>query len=227
MRELTADTAIDRLPRWSPDGKWLAFFTTRSGLLHIWKVRPDGSDLQIVRKEPAAYVVWSPDGSHLATGVGSRDGVNARSPGLVPADASAPDQRVDTLPPSSLGRLIANDWSPDGKRLAGQLDAVGSAGKGIAVFSLDTRTYERITAFGEWPVWLPDSRRLLFVANGNAFYVADTRTKEVRQVWAVKRDVLGPPRLTRDGRRAYFSRRVTEADIWLLTMRDGPSSTKR
>jgi hypothetical protein len=76
-------------------------------------------------------------------------------------------------------------------------------------------------------VWLPDSRRLLFVANGNAFYVADTRTKEVRQVWAVKRDVLGPPRLTRDGRRAYFSRRVTEADIWLLTMRDGPSSTKR
>jgi hypothetical protein len=32
------------------------------------------------------------------------------------------------------------------------------------------------------------------------------------------RDVLGPPRLTRDGREAYFSRRVTESDVWLVTL---------
>jgi hypothetical protein len=34
----------------------------------------------------------------------------------------------------------------------------------------------------------------------------------------VARDVIGPPRLSRDGRRMFFSRRVTEADIWLLTL---------
>ncbi|MGH7608161.1 MAG: hypothetical protein ACREME_12570, partial [Gemmatimonadales bacterium] len=67
-------------------------------------------------------------------------------------------------------------------------------------------------------VWLPDSRRLLFVSGGNAFYVIDRVTKRVAQVFAVARDVIGPPRLTRDGRRMYFSRRVTEADIWLVSL---------
>jgi hypothetical protein len=47
----------------------------------------------------------------------------------------------------------------------------------------------------------------------------DTRTKAARKVFTVARDVLGPPRLTRDGRALYFSRRVTEADVWMATLR--------
>jgi hypothetical protein len=31
--------------------------------------------------------------------------------------------------------------------------------------------------------------------------------------------VLGPPRLTRDGRHAFFSRRQTESDIWIATVK--------
>ena len=42
-------------------------------------------------------------------------------------------------------------------------------------------------------------------------------TREVREIFAVTRDVLGPPRLTRDGRQVVYSRRTVEADIWLLT----------
>lgn len=41
--------------------------------------------------------------------------------------------------------------------------------------------------------------------------------EKVRKIFSVTRDVIGPPRLTRDGRTAYFSRRVTESDIWLVT----------
>jgi Tol biopolymer transport system component len=107
-------------------------------------------------------------------------------------------------------------WSPDGSRIAGQ---VGVAGKGVAVYDLRTNAYERVTDFGEWPAWLPDSRHLLFVARGKEFHVVDTRTREVRRIWSVPRDVIGPPRLSRDGRAMYFSRRVTESDVWLLTMR--------
>jgi hypothetical protein len=33
----------------------------------------------------------------------------------------------------------------------------------------------------------------------------------------VPRDVIGPPRMSADGTQVVFSRRVTEADIWLLT----------
>jgi hypothetical protein len=81
---------------------------------------------------------------------------------------------------------------------------------------LRSRRYDRLTDFGGYPVWLPDSRRLLFVSGGRDFHVVDTRSRKVEKVFSVPRDVIGPPQLTRDGREAYFSRRVTEGDIWLL-----------
>jgi hypothetical protein len=60
---------------------------------------------------------------------------------------------------------------------------------------------------------------VLFVAGGKGFYLADLRSGQVRKIYSVARDVIGPPRLTRDGKKAYFSRRVTESDIWLASLR--------
>src|SRR2546426_1354179 len=37
----SGDTASDRLPRWSPDGNWIAVFSNRSGPLQIWKIRSE------------------------------------------------------------------------------------------------------------------------------------------------------------------------------------------
>ena len=48
--------------------------------------------------------------------------------------------------------------------------------------------------------------------------MVDVRTKATTQIFSVKRDILGPPRVTRDGRVAFFSRRNTESDIWLATL---------
>jgi len=218
LRQVTADTAIDRLPRWSPDGKWLAFFSTRSGPLHIWKIRPDGSELQVVSAEPAAYVAWSPDSRQIATGVGSSGPVEAWRTGIISADLATPN-RGEVAPAAPFGKFIVNAWSPDGDKLVGQINAVGAAGEGIAVYSRRTRTYAKVSDVGEWPVWLPDSRRILFVVGGNAFYVLDTQTKVARKIFSVQRDVLGPPRISRGGRFIYFSRRVTEADVWMLSLR--------
>jgi hypothetical protein len=57
------------------------------------------------------------------------------------------------------------------------------------------------------------------VSGGKAFYVVDRVTRQVRKVFSVAQDVIGPPQLTRDGRTLYYSRRVTQADIWLLNLR--------
>jgi Tol biopolymer transport system component len=76
-----------------------------------------------------------------------------------------------------------------------------------------------LTDFGEWPVWLPDGRHILFVSGGKAFYIVDRETRQVRKVFTAGRDVIGPPRLTRDGRHALYSRRVTEADLWLVRLK--------
>ena len=67
-------------------------------------------------------------------------------------------------------------------------------------------------------MWLPDSRRILFVADKKAFYLLDSRSKKIRKIFSVTADVIGPPRLARDGT-AYFSRRVTEADVWMVTLK--------
>jgi serine/threonine protein kinase len=47
LRQLTDDVVYTyAVPRWSPDGKQIAFFSNRSGRPQIWTIRPDGSNLQ-------------------------------------------------------------------------------------------------------------------------------------------------------------------------------------
>jgi len=216
LRQVTGDAAIDRVPRWSPDGRWLAFFSTRSGPVELWRIRPDGSDLAQISEGGASYFAWAPDGRRIAT----TRSVSSQSAdgGAVVFDPDRPwkQQSLEELPyvDTPPGRFLVNSWSPDGERLAGQVDMPG---RGIAVYSIRSRTWDRVSDFGEWPVWLPDSRRILFVADGRAFYVVDSRSKEIRKVLSVASDVIGPPRLARDGT-VYFSRRVTEADVWMATL---------
>jgi Tol biopolymer transport system component len=217
LRQVT-NGATDRLPRWSPDGKWIACFSNRTGGLELWKIRPDGSGQQQLTECSASYLAWSPDGSRMATVFSLEEG--AEKTGVLVFDPNRPwkEQIAEVLPlfdPSS-GYFLVNSWSPDGRRLAGQ---VNGERPGIAMYTLASRAYERLTDFGEWPVWLPDSRRVLFVADGKGFFVADTRSRQVQKIFSVTRDVIGPPRLTRDGRTANFSRRVTESDIWHCTFR--------
>jgi Tol biopolymer transport system component len=218
LRQLNNEMAIDRMPRWSPDGKWLVFSSTRSGRLALWKIRPDGSDLQQLTEEGGWFPTWSPSGSQIATVLGYDEGPAKTAVWILDPNRTAKQQTPESLPKIRWSSLpfLAPSWSADGERIAGML---GNPGTGIAVYSLRSHTYERLTEFGEWPVWLPDNRRVLFVTGGNAFYVVDAQSKQVRKIYSVARDVIGPPRLTRDGKKAYFSRRVTESDIWLITLK--------
>jgi len=217
LRQLTSDAAIDRVPRWSPDKTWIAFFSNRSGPLALWKIRAaDGSDLQQVT-ESGGIPVWSPDSTRLVTTnvLDFAAGV-AR---VVDANRRWQDQKPQLLgdPDPSLHPFIPNAWSPDGAKLAGQIGFSDRGGIGIVVYTFASRSYERLTDFGEWPAWFGDSRRLFFVSKGKEFWVLDTRTKQTRKVYSTAWDVLGPPRVTRDGRSVFYSRRVSEGDIYLLT----------
>ena len=212
LRQIT-EGAIDRVPRWSPDSKWIACFSDRSHRLELWKIRPDASGLQQLTEGGFSYFAWSPDGSRIATNSWPSERVTMFDPNR-PWKEQTPEMLPPFDPPSD--RFLVNSWSPDGRRLVGQVDGEHP---GIAIYSLAPRAYERLADFGEWPVWLPDSRRVLFVANGSAFYILDTRSRQIRKILSVTGDVIGPPRLTPDGKKAYYSRRVTEADVWLCTLR--------
>jgi len=72
---------------------------------------------------------------------------------------------------------------------------------------------------GDWPLWLNDNRRLLFVSQGKILLL-DTRTRKYQPVLPVTdEDVdIGSPGLTRDNRMIYFTFVAAEADIWLRTL---------
>lgn len=58
------DTAAD----WSPDGQWIVFMSDRAGSSDLYRMRPDGSELQAISLSPAyeGDPSWSPDGQQIA-----------------------------------------------------------------------------------------------------------------------------------------------------------------
>jgi|DewCreStandDraft_5_1066085.scaffolds.fasta_scaffold00144_84 dipeptidyl aminopeptidase/acylaminoacyl peptidase len=67
-RQLTTHPAADARPRWSPDGRKLAFISTRDGTSQIWVMDVTGGEPERLTRFPtgASGVLWSPDGRHLA-----------------------------------------------------------------------------------------------------------------------------------------------------------------
>ena len=212
LRQLTGDSAIDRVPRWSPDGTRIAYFSNRSGPLQAWVIEADGSDNRRITRSDVVSTpgAWSPDGRRVV--------INTPPEAGYVLDLTDPPEERAPQPlayDSAWGPFVANDWSPDGTRLAGMH---GFADQGVGYYELATGEHVALTDYGQWPVWMPDGRRILFVSGGKAFYTVDVGTGDVDTVHAAVRDILGPPRITADGRHLFYSRRVTEGDIWMVTL---------
>lgn len=65
---ITEGRAYDMQPRWSPDGRWIAFSSDRSGSDNLWIVAPDGSGARAVTQEKDGGITapaWAPDGEYL------------------------------------------------------------------------------------------------------------------------------------------------------------------
>lgn len=66
---LTSGMALDRMPRWSPDGKQIAYITDRSGGNNLWVISADTRDtVQLSKTTDDMYIspTWSPDGKYVA-----------------------------------------------------------------------------------------------------------------------------------------------------------------
>ena len=65
---ITSGQSFDMQPRFSPDGRWIAFASDRDGLTNIWLAKPDGSGARQLSKEKRWYVnspAWSPDSQYV------------------------------------------------------------------------------------------------------------------------------------------------------------------
>ncbi|KAB2673715.1 MAG: S9 family peptidase [Verrucomicrobia bacterium] len=67
-RQLTRSPKHDRHPRWSPDGRNLAFESNRDGAFQIYVLSLDGGEARRITSlaTEATQPAWSPDGRHVA-----------------------------------------------------------------------------------------------------------------------------------------------------------------
>ena len=109
VRQLTLNGVEDSWPRWSPNGKWIAFHSNVDGNFEIYIIRPDGTDLTRVTDYTGLdqFPEWSPNGKQLAI---RRD----TDIYLINLDGSNPLQLTD----EAIGFNQMASWSPDGKKLA-------------------------------------------------------------------------------------------------------------
>lgn len=65
---LLGGPAYETMPRWSPDGRRIAFTSDRDGLENVWTMNAAGADLRQVSRERERQVsnpAWTPDGQYL------------------------------------------------------------------------------------------------------------------------------------------------------------------
>ncbi len=65
---ITSGMGFDGQPRFSPDGKAIAYVTDRSGYENLWLVDPDGHNPRALTKDKDAQYIspaWTPDGRYL------------------------------------------------------------------------------------------------------------------------------------------------------------------
>ena len=118
LKQLTKGHGDDREPKFSPDGKTIAFSSDRAfkGSYDIWTVdMATGAVKQVTSSDLDEYEPnWTPDGSGIVFASGT--GIAAKSIELIDL-ASRRQNTVAAIDPAA-GRVDAPSFSPDGKSLA-------------------------------------------------------------------------------------------------------------
>jgi eukaryotic-like serine/threonine-protein kinase len=216
LRQLTDDDYNDLTARWAPDSKKILFSSSRSGNFQLWTINGAGGSLQQLSHAPDRQIVsalWSPDGTRIA--------YTAMGDGLFIVDASMAKEK-DSGPvlkggsePGAL--LLPWSWSPDGRRIAAfQLRPDNTLG-GMFIYSLEDHKLHELSRLGKGPVWLKDSRRLLF-ADDKGIFLIDSVSGKTKQILSVGLDRVDGLTIAPDGRSIYIVRTFTESDVWMMTL---------
>jgi dipeptidyl aminopeptidase/acylaminoacyl peptidase len=171
----------DEVPRWSPDGRWLAFTMDR----RVYIVPAEGGlPRQISSFSNEAYAsAWMPDNFHLLIMVERDETVQLL---LTDREGNWPRPLV-----TEAGDVREAVPSPDGKLVAYTFDPRGDPNRrDVRLVDLETGQTRLLAGAPRqkdfWPRWSPDGSTLMFLSGRTGF----------DEIWLVRPDGEGLRRLT-------------------------------
>ncbi len=187
IQRLTVHKARDIYPRFSPDGRWIAFSSDREGNMDVYLIPAAGGAVRRLTVHSADETVldWTPDGKNILFASQRGEGFMGKLylvsiDGGLPRDAG-PDMGV------------SGSYSPDGTKLAINRKSQaywrkyyrGAYQSDVTIMDVAARTFKDVGSFDgmdAWPLWGHD---------GFIYFVSDREGKGLTNVWRV-RDSGGP-----------------------------------
>ncbi|MET0625288.1 MAG: DPP IV N-terminal domain-containing protein [Pyrinomonadaceae bacterium] len=181
VQRLTVNRARDVYPRFSPDGKWVAFSSDRNGNLDVYLIPAAGGTVKQLTSHSGDDTVlnWSPDGRSILFS-------SNRGEHFLPLLYTV---SVDGGMAVSAGADsgVQASFSPDGRRLAYNQKSQaywrkfyrGSYQSDVMIADVAAKKFSNLTDFegmDSWPMWARD---------GNIYFVSDREGNGLTNIWRV------------------------------------------
>lgn len=180
VERVTQSFSRETDPAWSPDGKWIAFVSDKTGRDEVWMAHEDGNGLKQISDSDTEkhQIQWSPDSKVLIYGASDHK--------LYRYDMDS--GKTTAIASGEAGNIQGAHFSPDGKWVAfAKLDhemrphvyIIASTGGTEHHVGNDDLLFSETA-----PVWTPDGKKLVFLAGLAQATSADLRQTFV-QVYSV------------------------------------------
>ena len=210
-RQFTNGTAKDSDPQWSPDGKQIAFLSSRGEKPQIYVISADGGEAKAItslKQGVGSGAAWSPDGKHIAfTAVPIEEPRDPKKPYRVDRhiyrfnEMEYLDDVVQSLyvieVEGGTPRRLSDDrnlnsapqWSPDGNEILFATSMAINDHRALfpRLRAVDVESGSIRELTGDWGIvgaaaWTPDGRRIVFIGQPKGLLIG---SKD--DVWVIDR----------------------------------------